>query len=48
MSRRGIRVVGTFRLADGQVQDVWAHPVLCNGRLYLRYDDTLSCYDVRR
>ena len=44
----GFRTVGTFRLADGQVQDAWAHPVLCNGRLYLRYNDTLSCYDVRK
>jgi len=28
-------------------KDAWAHPVICDGRLYLRYDDTLSCYDIR-
>jgi hypothetical protein len=37
--------VGSFQFADGK--DVWAHPVICNGRLYLRYHDTLSCYDIR-
>jgi hypothetical protein len=24
----------------------WAHPVVVGGRLYLRYDDTLYCFDV--
>ena len=38
--------VGSFRFADGK--DVWAHPVICNGRLYLRFDGTLYCYDIRR
>jgi len=38
---------GRFPLTEERKQDVWAHPVLCDGRLYLRYHDTLSCYDVR-
>jgi outer membrane protein assembly factor BamB len=42
----GFRTAGTFRLAEGK--DVWAHPVLAQGKLFLRYHDTLSCYDVRR
>jgi len=25
----------------------WAHPVVIGGRLYLRYDDNLYCYDVK-
>ena len=25
----------------------WAHPVIHNGRLYLRHGDILSCFDVR-
>jgi outer membrane protein assembly factor BamB len=25
----------------------WTHPVVCNGRLYLRDMDVLTCYDVR-
>ena len=31
-----------------RAKNVWAHPVLCQGRLFLRYHDTLYCYDVRR
>jgi outer membrane protein assembly factor BamB len=46
LTNSGFRTVGTFRLAEGK--DVWAHPVLCQGRLFLRYHDTLYCYDVRR
>ncbi|MBN1816118.1 MAG: PQQ-binding-like beta-propeller repeat protein [Sedimentisphaerales bacterium] len=26
----------------------WAHPVVAGGRLYLRYDDNLYCFDVRK
>ena len=37
--------VGSFQVAEGK--DVWAHPVICNGRLYLRFDETLFCYDIR-
>ncbi len=42
----GFQTVGEFRLAAGR--DVWAHPVIGQGRLFLRYGDTLYCYDVRR
>lgn len=40
------RVVSEFELIKGK-KDVWAHPVICDGRLYLRYADTLYCYDVK-
>ena len=26
----------------------WAHPVVVGGRLYLRYDTNLYCFDVKR
>jgi outer membrane protein assembly factor BamB len=42
----GFKTTGSFQLAEGK--DVWAHPVVCRGRLVLRYHDTLYCYDVRR
>ena len=35
---------------DVQVQGEgpsWAHPVVIGGRLYLRYDTNLYCFDVR-
>lgn len=48
LTEDGFRTVGTFRLAEGEGQDAWAHPVVCQGRLFLRYHDVLYCYDVRR
>jgi outer membrane protein assembly factor BamB len=38
---------GRFRLVPGRKTDAWTHPVILNGRLYLRYHETLFCYDVR-
>jgi outer membrane protein assembly factor BamB len=38
---------GRFRLADARSRDAWAHPVIHQGRLYLRYHETLYCYDIR-
>ncbi len=46
LTAEGLRAVGQFQVADGK--DVWAHPVVCQGKLFLRYHDTLFCYDVRR
>jgi outer membrane protein assembly factor BamB len=46
LTKDGFRTTGSFQLADQR--DVWAHPVVCGGRLFLRYHDTLFCYDVRR
>jgi outer membrane protein assembly factor BamB len=44
---RQFEVDGLFRLVADEVSDAWAHPVLLHGKLYLRYHDTLWCYDVR-
>jgi len=43
-----IEIVGRFRLTEKAVRDAWAHPVLLDGRLYLRYHDTLWCYSVKQ
>jgi len=37
----GPEVVGRFRLIPDRVRDAWAHPILFDGRLYLRYHDSL-------
>jgi outer membrane protein assembly factor BamB len=42
-----LSVQGRFRLVEGRRTDVWTHPVLLDGRLYLRDHGTLFCYDVR-
>jgi outer membrane protein assembly factor BamB len=41
------RLKGTFTplTADGPA---WAHPVIHRGKLYLRHNDILACYDVRK
>ncbi len=44
----GLQMVGAFRLVTQRVNDAWAHPVLLDGRLYLRYHDALWCYDVKQ
>ncbi len=41
-----LRVKGRFEALRGK-GPAWSHPVIHNGRLYLRHDDILSCYDVR-
>jgi len=41
-------VVSRFRLTEGDYRDAWTHPVVLDGRLYLRYHDRLWCYDVRK
>lgn len=44
--------VGRMELPKGafggaKQSDVWAHPVIHRGRLYLRNHDVLACYDVK-
>ena len=41
-------VVSRFQLPPGGAGPVWAHPVVCGGRLYLRHGDFLYAYDVRQ
>ena len=38
---------GRFRLITERTSDVWAYPVIFDGRLYLRYHDAFFCYDIR-
>ena len=43
----GFETLGSFPLIPKiRRRDAWAHPVVFGGRLYLRYHDTLFCYDV--
>ena len=46
-SNRGYNLKGTFEI-PGAGGDSWAHPVVANGRLYLREQDTLWVYDLRK
>ncbi len=41
-------VRGKFRLGVAKDRNAWAHPVILDGRMYLRFGDTVTCYDVKR
>lgn len=43
---QGYRLNGSFRLPSVRAQS-WPQPVIANGRLYLRDQEVLMCYDVR-
>ena len=43
----GFDVAGRFQLIEARNGDARAHPVLLDGRLYLRYHDALWCYEIR-
>jgi alcohol dehydrogenase (cytochrome c) len=38
---------GRFEQPDRRKPPAWAHPVIANGRLYVRDQDQLFCYDVK-
>ncbi len=38
---------GRFAQPDRTKKPAWAHPVIANGKLYLRDQDVLLCYDVK-
>jgi hypothetical protein len=40
------RVKGRFVALKGE-GPAWAHPVVHQGKLYLRHGDVLACYDLR-
>jgi outer membrane protein assembly factor BamB len=44
-SPKGLDIKGTVQVEG--TGDSWAHPVVTGGRLYLRYDTNLYCFDVK-
>ena len=40
--------VGKFKIPDGGVRPSWSHPVVTGGKLYLREQDKILCYDVKK
>lgn len=38
---------GRFNQPERTDKPAWAHPVIANGKLYIRDQDTLFCYDVK-
>jgi outer membrane protein assembly factor BamB len=46
-SRREYLERGRFPQPDRTDKPAWAHPVVANGKLYIRDQDTLFCYEVK-
>jgi len=42
----GDHVEGSIQVAG--TGNSWSHPVVINGRLYVRYDTNLYCFDIRK
>jgi outer membrane protein assembly factor BamB len=42
------KLKGSFRQPDRSRAPAWSHPVIVNGKLYLRDQDLLLCYDVKK
>ena len=45
-SPRALDIISQFDVPKGGRGPTWAHPVVSNGRLYIRHGDYLYCYDV--
>jgi prepilin-type processing-associated H-X9-DG protein len=39
---------GRFEQPERSASSAWSHPVIANGKLYLRDQDLLLCYDVKK
>jgi outer membrane protein assembly factor BamB len=39
--------VGSFKVPGSGERPSWAHPVVANGKLYVREQDRILCYDIR-
>jgi len=44
----GYKENGRFNQPDRSKQNSWPHPVIANGKLYLRDQDVLLCYNVKK
>lgn len=43
----GYKETGKFRIPESRDRPSWSHPVVLDGKLYIREQDNLYCYDVR-
>ena len=45
--RDGMKLVSSFKIILG-TNEHWAHPVICDGRLYIRHGDVLMAFDIKK
>jgi outer membrane protein assembly factor BamB len=46
-SREGLIERGRFEQPDRSSAPAWAHPIVANGKLYIRDQDLLLCYNIK-
>jgi hypothetical protein len=46
-SPKSFKIVSSFQVPEGGKGLYWAHPVVYDGRLYVRYDDRLFVYRMK-
>jgi hypothetical protein len=46
-TKDGMELVSSFEITLG-THEHWAHPVVCNGRLYISHGDVLMASDVKK
>ena len=46
-SPEGLKVVSTFTLQEKSGKESWPHPVIANGKLYIRDQEKLLCFNVK-
>jgi outer membrane protein assembly factor BamB len=46
-TRHAFEVISQFSIPKGGRGPTWAHPVVCDGRLYVRHGNFLYCYDIK-
>jgi outer membrane protein assembly factor BamB len=44
---KGYREVGSFKVPGSGDRPSWSHPAIVDGKLYLREQDQVLCYDIR-
>ncbi len=42
-----LKVVSSFKLPEPSGKENWPHPVIANGKLYIRDQDKLHCFNVK-
>ncbi len=47
-SPEGYEETGQLQIPQADGRPTWAHPVILDGLLYIRSDDRLFCYDIRK
>jgi outer membrane protein assembly factor BamB len=46
-SPEGLKKISSFKLPEPSGKESWAHPVIANGKLYLRDQEKLHCFNVK-